>query len=157
MNYKKLYNSNPAPTSPPIVKRTYMKTFIFCTTLLPLLLLTGCGTIAQIATLRHHPYNGLEDITLQAPNVKDQTIIIPLNLSESDFRYNSGMIIQKIKTKTVDESVYFYIVTCVAGGSFTGIKNPAIQIKNPNKTSYKIYYVDPDDTKHDIGIIDIKE
>jgi uncharacterized protein YceK len=120
-----------------------------------LIFLSGCGTIAQLATSKHEPYSSVRKIALLAPEIKNNMVTVPLDLTESKFRFNSGLTIRKIKTTVDGEFVYFYVVSCVAGESLALKGRPTILINNPSRTSYSVFYQDPDDTKHEVGKIQI--
>lgn len=119
---------------------------------LALFLLSSCGTIAQVVTSKHEPYESVREIAFLTPQNKNNSITIPLDLTESAFRFNSGIVIRKIETTTDDDSIYFYIVSCAAGGKISVVEKPSILIENQaGHSKYTVYYLEPDGTKHRVG------
>jgi hypothetical protein len=115
--------------------------------------ITGCGVVAKIATIEKVPYEYFGEIKFSEPRHLNKRTLIPFSISGGDNRYDSAIIIGKIKAKENGREIDVTLYKSVAGGETLDL---VLVLKKLKQGNYNVYYLNPDGSKYFIQAIDVK-
>jgi hypothetical protein len=109
--------------------------------ILSVLLLIGCGSIVELATIEKAPYEYFGEMKLGVPQYSNQKTIIPFSISGGENRLDSAITLAKITAKEKDGKITVSFSKSVDSGA---IQKFELVLKNLRQGNYGVFYLNPD-------------
>lgn len=119
------------------------------------ILLAGCGPVVHVATQEPRPLTDVGQIQFETPFRGDRGIVVPLTYVGGAWHVNSAHVPVEVKSTIEDSEIRLTIVTAVH--TKRARKNQGRELVLPLDAGgeYKVFYLDPDGTRHEIADAEI--
>jgi len=113
-------------------------------------MLVGCGTMVEFATREAQPLSYVGQVQFGQVALEEGRMTVPLTYVGGHWLKNSAIVPVDVQCRVADNEIEMTVLTAVHGGTRSG-SGRRLEFPTTTKGKFKVYYRDPDGTRHPIG------
>lgn len=119
------------------------------------ILLPCCGVFVQKFTKEARPLSYVGKVTFGAPLSEEGCIVIPLTYSGGRWHQNSAVVPCSVESSVGETTIDMTVITALVTEHPDDGNGYRLVLPPETRGWFKVYYRDPDATRHEIGALEI--